>query len=59
MHTLASQLPLRRNTTEHAGESGVQLFVGVKMEAYGDQEVVAFATSREEPSRKQCVESPP
>ena len=43
---------------EHAGESGVQLSVGVEMEAYGDQATAASNQlcwkSREEPSRKPC-----
>ena len=34
-------LLMRRATTEHAGESGVQLSVGAGMEAYGDQAAAA------------------
>ena len=43
---------------EHAGESAVQVSVGVEMEAYGDQAAAASNQcshkSREEPSRKSC-----
>ena len=36
MHKFCSMpLHLRRATTEPAGESGVQLFVGIELEAYG------------------------
>ena len=46
----------RQATTEHAGESGLQLFVGVEMKAYGDQAVAASYQfcykSREEESWK-------
>ena len=41
--------------TEHAGESGVQLSVGVEMEGYDNQAAAAsnqLCCKREEPSRK-------
>ena len=48
----------RRATIEHAGESWVQLSVGVEIEAYGDQAAAAShlfcCKSREEPCRKPC-----
>ena len=44
---------------EHAGESGVQLSVGVEMEASGDQSAAAsnqfFCKSGKEPSRKLAI----
>ena len=48
MQSLYSLLFLKWATTKHAGESGVQVSVGVEVEAYGDQAAAAstnFASS--------------